>query len=166
MGRDLLTAEEVKQLHHKTIIFPTIGYPIFRDNVLYNKFSCYKKGEIFREEKALEDLSYTYFTVEKLVNNIKKQKKVQENTEEINDFYEEIKKEFNDIISEINNIINNKKMNIDYPESNSILYCHLTIEDLISGYEKDSIIELSQDRYYIECLYENDKTIINIHLKY
>ena len=44
MGRDLLTAEEVKQLHHKTIIFPTIGYPIFRDNVVYTKFSCYKNS--------------------------------------------------------------------------------------------------------------------------
>lgn len=44
MGRDLLTPEEVKQLHYKTIIFPIVGYPIFRDTILYNKFSCYKHG--------------------------------------------------------------------------------------------------------------------------
>ena len=166
MGRDLLTAEEVKQLHHKTIIFPTIGFPIFRDTILYNKFSCYKKGEISRNEKPLKDLSYTYFTVEKLVSNIKKQKKKEINNEEINEFYEEMKNNFNEIINDVKNIINDKKNEIEYPENNGILYCQIKVNDLISGYEKDSIIELSQDRYYIECIYENDKTIIYIHLKY
>ena len=39
IGRDLMTPEEVKQFHYKTIIFPIIGFPIFRDTVLYNKFS-------------------------------------------------------------------------------------------------------------------------------
>lgn len=31
IGRDLLTPDEVKNLHYKIIIFPNIGYPIFRD---------------------------------------------------------------------------------------------------------------------------------------
>jgi len=52
--RDLLTPDEVKQLHYKTIIFPIIGYPIFRDTVIYSKFSCYKSGEISREAKSLK----------------------------------------------------------------------------------------------------------------
>ena len=30
---------KIKQLHYKTIIFPTVGYPIFRDTVVYQKFS-------------------------------------------------------------------------------------------------------------------------------
>ena len=30
IGRDLMTPEEVKQLHYKAIIFPTDGYPIYR----------------------------------------------------------------------------------------------------------------------------------------
>ena len=34
IGRDLMTPEEVKQLHYKTIIFPIIGFPIFRDTIL------------------------------------------------------------------------------------------------------------------------------------
>ena len=55
---------EVKQLHYKTIIFPITGYPIFRDTVMYNKFSCYKDGEIEREKHNLKDLTNTYFTVE------------------------------------------------------------------------------------------------------
>lgn len=29
--RDLLTPDEVKNLHYKIIIFPNIGYPIFRN---------------------------------------------------------------------------------------------------------------------------------------
>ena len=48
IGRDLMTPEEVKQLHYKTIIFPIIGFPIFRDTVLYNKFSCYESGKVER----------------------------------------------------------------------------------------------------------------------
>ena len=45
ISRRLLTADEIKQLHYKTIIFPTVGYPIFRDTVVYQKFSCYKKDK-------------------------------------------------------------------------------------------------------------------------
>lgn len=43
MARDLLTPDEVKQLHYKTIIFPIIGYPIFRDTVMYISFLVMKK---------------------------------------------------------------------------------------------------------------------------
>ena len=39
IGRDLMTADEVKQLHYKTIIFPIVGFPICRKTILYNKFS-------------------------------------------------------------------------------------------------------------------------------
>ena len=66
MARDLLTPDEVKQLHYKTIIFPIIGYPVFRDTVIYNKFSCYKKGEVTREINSLKLLDDTYFTVEQI----------------------------------------------------------------------------------------------------
>lgn len=71
IGRDLMTPEEVKQLHYKTIIFPIIGFPIFRDTVLYNKFSCYESGRVERESNPLKDLSYTYFTVEQIKHEIK-----------------------------------------------------------------------------------------------
>ena len=43
MARDLLTSDEVKQLHYKTIIFPIIGYPIFRDTVMFISFLVMKK---------------------------------------------------------------------------------------------------------------------------
>ena len=70
MARDLLTPDEVKQLHYKTIIFPIIGYPIFRDTVIYNKFSCYEKGEIDRKINSLKQLDNTYFTVEQIKSPI------------------------------------------------------------------------------------------------
>ena len=75
IGRDLMTPEEVKQLHYKTIIFPIIGFPIFRDTVLYNKFSCYESGRVEREANPLKDLSYTYFTVEQIKHEIKEKRK-------------------------------------------------------------------------------------------
>ena len=71
MARDLLTPDEVKQLHYKTIIFSIIGYPIFRDTVIYSKFSCYKSGEIEREVNSLRKLDYTYFTVEQIKSIVK-----------------------------------------------------------------------------------------------
>ena len=66
ISRRLLTADEIKQLHYKTIIFPTIGYPIFRDTVIYKKFSCYRGGFIERKVRPLERLINTYYTVEQL----------------------------------------------------------------------------------------------------
>ena len=64
IARDLLTPDEVKNLHYKTIIFPNIGYPIFRDTVIYKKLSCYSGGEVERQVIPLLDLKDTYFTVE------------------------------------------------------------------------------------------------------
>lgn len=66
IGRDLLTPDEVKNLHYKTIIFPNIGYSILRDTVIYKKLSCYSAGELKRKITSLEDLSYIYFTAENI----------------------------------------------------------------------------------------------------
>ncbi len=165
MGRDLLTPEEVKQLHYKTVIFPTIGYPIFRDTVVYKKFSCYKKGELLRETKLLKDLSYTYFTVEKLNNKIKKQKMKPENAteESVADFYAEMKIEFSDIEKEVTDILNEQKYEISYPLQNSIMYCKIIVENILSGDDTDRINGLSSDKFYIEIICQEEKTNINIH---
>ena len=66
IARDLMTPDEVKQLHYKTIIFPIIGYPIIRDTVVYKKFKSYSSGEVIRDINPLLDLSNTYFTVEQI----------------------------------------------------------------------------------------------------
>ena len=69
MGRNLMTADEIKQLHYKTIIFSTMGYPVIRDTITYDKFSCYTKGRINRKIRPLERLVDTYFTVEQINQN-------------------------------------------------------------------------------------------------
>lgn len=69
MARDLLTPDEVMQLRFKTIIFPTKGYPIFRDTIFYKKFNCYKEGRVERKTQLLKDLKETYFTVEEINKN-------------------------------------------------------------------------------------------------
>ena len=94
MGRDLLTPEEIKQLHYKTIIFPIIGYPIFRDTVMYNKFSCYQKGEVKRIPRSLEKLTNTFYTIETLSSN--KLKNKQQNNINLDDvdFNNELERSF------------------------------------------------------------------------
>ena len=164
MARDLLTPEEVKQLHFKTIIFPTIGFPIFRSTVVYKEFSCYQKGEIERVPKLLEDLSYTYFTVEKLNTKIKKQKmKKESSSEELDDFFEEMKNEFKEMVEEISKLLDNVKYNLDYPQVNGMMYCSIEIDNLLSGDDTDRIITLSNEKFHIEIESNNDKSIINIH---
>ena len=69
IARDVMTPEEIKQLHYKMIIFPIIGYPIIRNTILYNKFLCYKKGFIERKNNSLESMKDTYFTVEDIQEN-------------------------------------------------------------------------------------------------
>ena len=53
IGRDLMTPEEVKQLHYKTIIFPIIGFPIFRDTILYNKFELKYNNKLIQGKEEI-----------------------------------------------------------------------------------------------------------------
>lgn len=81
-----MTADEVKQLHYKTIIFPIVGFPIYRKTILYNKFSNYISGEIKRDINHLKDLSNTYFVVEDLT--YKNNNKIEYIPREAKEFYE------------------------------------------------------------------------------
>ena len=170
MGRDLLTPEEVKQLHYKTIIFPTIGFPVFRDTVIYKKFSCYKKGELNRVPNLLKDLSYTYYTVEQINRKINRQKiKEEDNSsgnDEIDEFYKEVKESFNEIINEIKQVLINRKYEIDYPIENGMMYCCFKLDILINTKLENDIQKFNSDLYYIEIVSKDKKTSINIHKKF
>ena len=63
-ARDLMTAEEIMKLQYKTIIFPVVGNPIFRNTIMYDKFDCYVKGKVKRDERKNKKLNSTYFTIE------------------------------------------------------------------------------------------------------
>lgn len=117
ISRRLLTADEVKQLHFKTIIFPTIGHPIFRDTVTYDKFNCYQKGCITREKRSLERLVNTYFTVDQLVVENNKPNVVPQKIES-NQTSEEKRKMLENIANEILNIFGKVDFNIEYNMDN------------------------------------------------
>jgi len=170
MGRDLLTPEEVKQLHYKTIIFPTIGFPVFRDTVIYKKFSCYKKGELNRTPNLLKDLSYTYYTVEQINRKINRQKVKEEDNpsenDEIDEFYKEIKESFNEIVNNIKQVLINRKYEIDYPIENGMMYCCIKLDILINTKLENDIQKFNSDLYYIEIVSKDKKTSINVHKKF
>lgn len=113
ISRRLLTADEIKQLHFKTIIFPTIGHPIFRDTVTYDKFSCYQKGCITREKRPLERLVDTYFTVDQLIVENNKQNVVPQKIEN-GSTLEENRKLLENIANEVLNIFGKVDFNIEY----------------------------------------------------
>lgn len=71
MGKELLTVTEIIALKYKTIIFPTVSNPIFRDTFLYGDlFPKYKNMEVLdRETKVLKRITSNYYTVEELRKN-------------------------------------------------------------------------------------------------
>ena len=173
MARDLLTPDEVKQLHYKTIIFPIIGYPIFRDTVMYNKFSCYEKGEIERKVNSLKQLDNTYFTVEQIKSPIGGRfKKVDD---ELNmsakDFYKEQRKaeeqELLKAIEQIKDIIKDNIINFEYKTKNNRTFSVVSLNKDIGEMEKSLIKgQLDNKIYHIEISNnDNGKNVIEIHLK-
>ena len=173
MARDLLTPDEVKQLHYKTIIFPIIGYPVFRDTVMYNKFSCYKKGEIERKVNSLKQLDNTYFIVEQIKSSIGGRfKKVDD---EINmsakDFYKEQREAEEQTllkaIDQVKDIIKDSVINFEYKTQNNRTYSVISLNKDISDMEKSLINgQLDNNVYHVEISNNQDeKNIIEIHLK-
>ena len=173
MARDLLTPDEVKQLHYKTIIFPIIGYPIFRDTVIYNKFSCYEKGEIERKVNSLKQLDNTYFTVEQIKSPIGGRfKKVDD---ELNmsakDFYKEQREaeeqELLKAIDQVKEIIKDNIINFEYKTKNNRTFSVISLTKDINDMEKSLIKgQLNNNIYHIEISNNVDgKNVIEIHLK-
>ena len=166
MARDLLTPDEIKQLHYKMIIFPITGYPIFRDTILYKKFNSYKSGRIERINHPLKDLSYTYFTVEKISKN--KSKSTGYDIIDSSDFMQELKNNCIERLKEIKDdfilILNKEKYTIDYIESNYQYYMQIKTSKKLSKYQKQSI-EKKYANYYFEFKFEESTQIINVYFK-
>lgn len=170
MARDLLTPDEIKQLHYKMIIFPIIGYPIFRDTILYTKFSCYKKGNINRKIDSLKDLSYTYFVVEDINHenkskDYKKENLSKENQQFINEKLEQDKLLFEDIDNYIANIYTDVVYETNYKEVNFQTYLNIESPKLLSNKNILDISSTFSEKYYIEFDNSDSLQIINIHFK-
>ena len=166
IGRDLMTPEEVKQLHYKTIIFPIIGFPIFRDTILYNKFSCYESGMIERKINPLKDLSYTYYVVEDIKYEVKDRKRIP--TSGANEIYEAMEladKENLKPLEEIIEKIFKEDYDLKYNRTvNHRCYMSVTIKGQISQVNKVLIkSKIKEDNYHVEIIEKKEKTVINIY---
>ena len=175
IARDLMTPDEVKQLHYKTIIFPIIGYPILRDTIIYKKFSSYSSGEEVRTINPLIDLGNTYFTVEdikvkridpKSRNSSKDLEPVElEEYDEMLDYDKQCLKETEEIINKIFGIENIK---YDYVKTDSNrIYCSVTVNKKIPQSDKSKVLsQINKNKFYVEIQNDKDtKTIIEIHNK-
>ena len=173
ISRRLLTADEVKQLHYKTIIFPIVGYPIFRKTILYSKFSCYKKGTINRVPKALRQLDNTYFTVEQIKMLMPQRFKVNQDNlidKEALDFYKEQReleeKSLIKAIQQVKTILKLDEIDYEYKNVNNRTYSIIQLEKNLSTVEKSLLLgQVDKNNYHLEFINQNGKDIIEIHLK-
>ena len=139
ISRRLLTADEIKQLHYKTIIFPTVGYPIFRDTVVYQKFSCYKKGFVDRKIRPLERLVDTYYTVEQL----KFDDKNNEQEPKLNTAESQMKTKLISIINEVIKIFGKIDFNVEYIKEDNSIIAQLYLAPPLSTNDLKGLEELS-----------------------
>lgn len=171
MARNLLTPDEVKQLHHKMIIFPIVGYPIIRDTILYDKFSCYEAGCVERRERNLIDLSNFYYTVENIdfspkknTINFSRNRLSREDKDLINSKLEYEKTLFDDIREYASHLFKNIIDNIEYKECNNRTY--MSIKMKTSAENRDVFLfksNLLSSKYHLEI--NDDNTQIDVHLK-
>jgi len=174
MGSELLTPDEIKRLHYKTIIFPTIGYPIFRDTVVFDKFNCYKSGELQRESKKLEDLSYSYFTVEMIKSNkdlqsvqIDEKGLSKEAKDILNEKYEFNRLQLQEALTCIRQILNNQTYKTKYGRENNLVFLLVSVSCALSEYIIDQIkSSIDEEKYHLEIDSDDyNQTKIEVHLK-
>lgn len=153
-------------MHYKTIIFPIIGFPIFRDTVLYNKFSCYKPGMLERKSTPLKDLSYTYFTVENI--NHKVQSKKEKEGQETKEYYEFLELSDKENLKPLEIVIQ-KIFKQDYDikynvEANHRVHISIKLNRTLTQLDKSLLSNRIQEKkYHTEIIEKEEKTIINIY---
>lgn len=174
IARDLLTPDEVKNLHYKTIIFPNIGYPIFRDTVIYKKLSCYSSGELERKITPLVDLSNTYFTVEdiktkydRLYRNRNDKSIYKEELSEYDKFKEEEKTKLKNIVEMVQNQLKDKISLFEFKENNNRTYASFELSKPLNTKELTFIKgKINKEVFHLEIDNGNNtKSTIEIHLK-
>ena len=172
MGRDLMTADEIKQLHYKMIIFSSLGYPIIRDTYLYNKFKIYKNGMIERDINNIIDLSHTYFTIENINYNQKensvllRKNKLSKDSKEI--LEEKNNKEielFKDIENILEEILTSIEYEINYKENNSLTYMEIKVDKNCNKELLKIKNKIDKDMFHINTEFNDEKVIIEIHFK-
>lgn len=144
MGKELLTVTEIIALKYKTIIFPTVSNPIFRDTYLYSDlFPEYKNVEVLdRETKVLKRITSNYYTVEELRKNYDVR-----NNQILNQTAKNIQAKFK---QNIQKEINRATRNIEsLPIENDVIFDNEIISDLKNKLfmEYDTTISKGNDTY-------------------
>lgn len=166
IGRDLMTPEEVKQLHYKTIIFPIIGFPIFRDTVLYSKFNCYEFGKVERTSNPLKNLSNTYFTVEDIKHEVKNKRS--RDNKASKEYYDALELADKENLKPVEIIIE-KIFKTDFDIKYNITANHrsyMKVEVNRQLIQKEGSLlnaKIKSEFYHTEIKESEDKTIINIY---
>ena len=149
-------------------------YPIFRDTVIYKKLSCYSSGELKRKITPLEDLSYTYFTVEDIQTKYDRLYR-NRNNKEINkeelSFYDKFKTEeinkLNNIVNVVNDLLKDKIKLFEFKENNNRTFASFELKEPLNT--KESIFlkcKINKEVYHLEIDNGNNtKSTIEIHLK-
>ena len=151
LGRELLTANEIIALKYKTIIFPTVSNPIFRDTYLYSDiFKNYNFNPITRQTKLIKKNTQNYYTVEQMRANYENQN----NNDSINndfDFQDNNISNLSYVISNVENFLKIKAID------NKII-----LDKKINMYEENKILEqvLPMINIEIKTVSKSNKTII------
>lgn len=155
LGRELLTANEIIALKYKTIIFPTVSNPIFRDTYLYSDIFKEYAGtnKINRNVRMLQKNTKNYYTVEQLKYNYDNKLEVQMQKEIAEMKMESTLSEnkINDIVSEIESIFD-----VTYDKD------RIVINKLISEFEQQKLIELIKPGLNMQIMILDNQTIIEI----
>lgn len=144
MGKELLTVTEIIGLKYKTIIFPTISNPIFRDTYLYSDlFPEYENVKVLeRPTNVLKRITSNYYTVEELRKEYEKFRgnHIQLKTKQVQSNFQ---KSVNQQMKEITSNIKSKVV----IEDNNV--ANLIIKDLLFNY-KTNIKSIDKNTYVIE----------------
>ena len=171
IARDLLTPDEVKNLHYKTIIFPNIGYPIFRDTVIYKKLSCYSSGELERVVTPLVDLSSTYFTVENIKTKydvLYRNKNSQPllDTKFLEQFQNQERENLKVIVDIVQKQLKDKIMLFEFKENNNRLYASFKLSNMLNNIELAFIKgKINNKKYHLVINNDVKNPTVEIHLK-
>ena len=160
LGRELLTPNEIIALKYKTIIFPTVSNPIFRDTYLYTDiFKQYKDfNPIDRMAKIIKKNTENYYTVEQMKANYESTLE-----DEIQSAYDSYDKEIskpkkikNNIVEEfiknIKEVINVKRTSF-FNGTYSV-----EIDKKLSKFEENKIIELLEPFIAFEMFINNNSS--------
>ena len=153
LGRELLTANEIIALKYKTIIFPTVSNPIFRDTYLYSDiFKNYNFNPVTRQIKMIKKNTQNYYTVEQMRANYENQN----NDEDSSDDSDIMPIENN--IPNLSSVISNIEDLLKVKASNN----KIVLDRKINMYEENKILEqlLPMINVEIKTVSESNKTII------